>query len=75
MTRRFFRPYYVLNALLLASYGAMRHFVVAGDFTYAQIAGPAALRQWELRVMGVLALAMGIHGLKARLQRAKSHDP
>lgn len=64
--RRFFRPYYLLNAALLASYVATRRLYLDGATEHGRISGAAALSQWEWRVAGVLALAMGIHGLKVR---------
>ena len=62
--RRFLRPYYLLNVLLLASYAATRRLFLDGATQYGRIGGPEALAYWEWRALGVLALALGIHGLK-----------
>lgn len=69
--RRFFRPYYLLNAALLGSYFATRRLYLDGPTEYGRLSGPDALIGWEWRVAGVLALAMGIHGLKVCVSYAK----
>ncbi len=67
MSRRFLSPYYVANSLLILSYYFLRRYLRAhNDFIASQLGGPVVLPAWEMRVAGVLSLALSINGLKAR---------
>ena len=67
ISRRFFRPYYAANLLLVFSYTVFRRFLPY-HFTsvLSRLGGPSATPQWEMRVAGVLSLALSINGLKVR---------
>ena len=68
MSRRFFRPYYVANLLLVFSYTVFRRYLPYQSISIlSRLNGPAAVPQWEMRVAGVLSLALSINGLKVRL--------
>ncbi len=65
MSRRFFRPYYVANLLLVFSYTVFRRYLPYQSISIlSRLGGPAAVPQWEMRVAGVLSLALSINGLK-----------
>ena len=65
MSRRFFRPYYVANLLLVFSYTVFRRYLpYQWTSLLGRLGGPAAAPQWEMRVAGVLSLALSINGLK-----------
>ena len=67
MSRRFLRPYYLANALLIFSYFFLRrHLRPHNHFIASLLGGPVLLPAWETRVAGVLSLALSINGLKVR---------